>query len=86
MDREAVAASVRKTGRLVIVTEAVRRGSVASDIAAWVAENAFDALKGPIRIVAGRVTPIPYNPALESLCIPNAGDIAEAVRNTVLNG
>jgi len=80
MDRDAILSSVKKTGRLVIANEAVKRGSVASDIAAWMSENGFDALKAPIARISGKVTPIPYNKKLESLCTPGADEIADAVR------
>ncbi len=80
LDREAILDSVRKTGRLVVACEAVKRGSVASDIAAIVAEEAFGCLRGPILRVAGVEAPVPYNAALEEAVIPGAADIAAAVR------
>jgi len=83
MDRTALAASVKKTGRLVVVTEAVKRGSVASDVAAWVAEYCFESLKSPIVRVAGRPTPIPYNSRIERACVPQIEDIVAAVRACV---
>lgn len=79
MDREAILSSVRKTGRLVVVNEAVKRGSVASDIAAFVSEEAFGFLKAPIVRVSGENTPIPYNSALERAVVPDVGDIVRAV-------
>jgi len=86
MDRAAVLESIEKTGRLVVVNEAVKRGSVASDISAWAAENAFDRLKSPIVRVSGRVTPIPYNAALERAVVPDVEDIVMAVRTVVGKG
>jgi len=83
MDREAIRDSVSKTGRLVIANEAVKRGSVASDIAAWAAEHCFNALKSPIIRVSGKVTPIPYNAELERAVIPGLGDIIAAVQSVV---
>jgi acetoin:2,6-dichlorophenolindophenol oxidoreductase subunit beta len=79
LDRKAILSSVKKTGRLVIVNEAVKRGSVASDIAAFVAEEAFDYLKAPILRVSGKITPIPYNAALEQACVPTVQEIVKAV-------
>ena len=70
--------SIEKTGRLVIVSEAPGRGSVASDIAAWAAETLFDALKAPVRRVCGLVTPIPYNRALEEAVVPSVEDIVRS--------
>jgi len=86
MDRAAILESIEKTGRLVVVSEAVKRGSVASDISAWAAENAFDRLKSPIVRVSGRVTPIPYNAALERAVVPGVEDIIKAVRTVVGRG
>ncbi|MDP2983727.1 MAG: alpha-ketoacid dehydrogenase subunit beta [Candidatus Latescibacter sp.] len=80
LDRKAILDSVKKTGRLVVVNEAVKRGSVASDIAAFAAEEAFMYLKAPIMRVSGKITPIPYNAALENACVPDAGEIVAAVK------
>jgi len=80
LDEQALLKSVRKTGRLVVVTEACERGSVASDIAAKIGAKAFKWLRRPIRIVAGLNTPIPYNMALEQASIPGKEDIIKAVR------
>ena len=81
MDREILLKSVKKTGRLVIVNEAVKRGSVASDISAFVVENAFRDLNAPIVRVSGKITPVPYNKALERAVIPDIKDISDAVKS-----
>jgi len=83
LDKKTIVDSVRKTQHLVIVQEAVRRGGVASDIASYVHEEAFDYLDAPIEIVAGLNTPIPYNLSLEEACIPQEVDIIEAVRRAL---
>jgi acetoin:2,6-dichlorophenolindophenol oxidoreductase subunit beta len=83
MDRQAILDSVKKTGRLVVVNEAVKRGSVASDITALVAEEAFPYLKAPIMRISGRITPIPYNEALERACVPNVEEIVKAVKKVM---
>ncbi len=83
LDKKTIVDSVRKTQHLVIVQEAVRRGGVASDIASYVHEEAFDYLDAPIEIVAGLNTPIPYNLSLEKACIPQEVDIIEAVRRAL---
>jgi pyruvate dehydrogenase E1 component beta subunit len=80
LDMRAVLDSVRKTGRLVVVNEAAKRGSVASDIAARAAEEGFAYLRAPILRVSGKNTPIPYNSALERAVVPDVREIAEAVR------
>jgi len=83
LDKELIIDSVTKTEHVVIVQEAVRRGGVASDIASIIQAEAFDYLDAPIAIVAGRNTPIPFNLALESACVPGEHEIVEAVRRTV---
>ncbi len=80
LDMDTLISSVKKTGKLVVVSEACSRGSVASDISARLAEKAFKYLKAPVRILAGLNTPIPYNSTLEQASIPGKNDIVEAVR------
>jgi len=80
LDKGLILDSVRKTERLVIVQEAVRRGGVASDIASIVQQEAFDYLDAPIEIVAGKNTPMPFNTHLERASVPQEADIVEAVR------
>ncbi len=80
LDMDLLIDSVKKTNRLVVVSEACRRGSVASDISAEVTERAFKYLKAPVKIVAGLNTPIPYNSTLEQASIPQKDDIIKAVK------
>jgi 2-oxoisovalerate dehydrogenase E1 component len=80
LDRDAILESVARTGRLVVVDETHRSCGVASEIAAIVAEEGFDALRGPIRRVAVPDVPIPFSPVLERELEPSAERIAEAVR------
>ncbi len=81
MDVETVRASVRKTGRVVIVDEAPATCSAASEIAALLAEDAetFRALKAPVRRICAVPVPVPYSPALEQAALPNREDIKAAV-------
>jgi pyruvate/2-oxoglutarate/acetoin dehydrogenase E1 component len=83
MDVPCVLDSVRRTGRLVIAQEAVKRGGVGSDVAAIVAEQAFESLRGPIVRVAGRNTTIPFNLGLEKAAVPQVADIVAGVRAAV---
>jgi pyruvate dehydrogenase E1 component beta subunit len=83
MDIPAVLESVRKTGHLVIAQEAVKRGGVGSDVAAIVAEQAFDALRAPIVRVAGKNTVIPFNLAMEKAMVPQVADIVAGVRSVL---
>jgi pyruvate dehydrogenase E1 component beta subunit len=83
MDTAAILGSVRKTGRLVIAQEAIKRGGVGSDIAAIVAEHAFDSLRAPIVRVAGVNTVIPFNLALEKSAVPQVSDIVAGARKVL---
>jgi acetoin:2,6-dichlorophenolindophenol oxidoreductase subunit beta len=83
MDVSCVLESVRKTGHLVVAQEAVKRGGVASDVAAIVAEQAFDQLRAPIIRVAGRNTVIPFNLAMEKAMVPQVADIVAGVRSVL---
>lgn len=80
MDEDTILESVEKTGRLVVVDESNPRCSIATDVAALVAQEAFGDLKAGVRRVTAPHTPVPFTPSLEDAYIPNAGRIAEAVR------
>ncbi len=79
LDVETIAASVRRTGRLLVVHEAPERGGAGAEIVRRVTEEAFDALKRPPRVLGSRAIPMPYSPPLEDACIPQVGDIVAAV-------
>ena len=80
-DEETVTASVRKTGRLIVVHEAPKHGGFGAEIAARIAEGpAFDYLDAPIRRLGGVSAPIPYNPSLERASVPQVEDIIRAAR------
>ncbi len=79
MDQDTLLESVEKTGRLVVVDEANPRCSIATDVSAIVAQNAFAALKAPIGMVTAPHTPVPFSPDLEDLYVPNAAKIEAAV-------
>ncbi|SMX37918.1 alpha-ketoacid dehydrogenase subunit beta [Maliponia aquimaris] len=82
LDRETVLSSVRKTGRLICVYEAVKTLGVGAEVSAMVAESdAFDFLDAPIVRLGGAECPIPYNPELEKAVVPQVPDILEAARN-----
>jgi pyruvate/2-oxoglutarate/acetoin dehydrogenase E1 component len=83
LDVETIVGSVRKTGRLVVVTEAARAGSFASEVVARVADEAYDALTaGPVRVTA-KDTPMPYAAALERAVLPQVEDVVAGI-NAVL--
>ncbi len=83
LDADSILESVEKTGRLVVIDEANPRCSMATDIAALAAEQAFSALKGPIRQVTAPHTPVPFSDALEDLYIPSAAKIEATVLELV---
>ena len=83
MDVDRILDSVRRTGRLVIAQEAVKRGGVGSDVAAIVAEQAYASLRAPIVRVAGLNTVIPFNLALERASVPQVAEIVAGVRSVL---
>ena len=83
LDKETVLQSVEKTGRAIVVHEAVKRGGVGGDIAAMIMEEAYDDLDAPVMRIAGKNTTIPYNLELEKVCIPTVEDIVEGVLELV---
>src|ERR687888_342555 len=83
LDDEAILASVRKTGRIVVVDEDNPRCSMATDVAALVTSQAFDHLDAPPQLVTAPHTPVPFSPVLEDVYVPSAERIVEAVRATL---
>jgi 2-oxoisovalerate dehydrogenase E1 component beta subunit len=80
-DREAVLASVRKTSRLLVLHEDTRTAGFGAEIAATVADEAFEHLDAPIRRLAAPDTPVPFSPPLEKAFIPQADDVVAALRD-----
>jgi pyruvate/2-oxoglutarate/acetoin dehydrogenase E1 component len=83
LDRKAILDSVRKTSRLVIVDEDYERCSFAAEVAAIVADEAFDSLDAPIKRVSTPTIPIPFAPILENAVIPNEQRIIETVKQVI---
>jgi len=80
LDRDAILGSVRKTGKVLIVHEATRTGGVGAEVAALVAEEAFEGLDGPVMRLASRDAPVPHSPILEKAFQPSVDEIAGAIR------
>jgi len=78
-DQETVAASVTKTNKVVICHEDNKTGGIGAEIAAFIAEELFEDLDGPIVRVAALDTPVPFSPALEEAVIPSTRHIVDAV-------
>ena len=83
LDKKAIVDSVKKTGRLVIVSEDCKTGGVSAEIASIIAEEAIDYLDAPTKRVTGADTPIPFSPPLEQYVIPNEKAIIKAVKEVV---
>ncbi len=79
-DGETILASVRKTGRLLVVDEGFRYCGFASEIIAFVVENAIGALRQPPRQVTTMHTTVPFSPPMENYVFPNKDRVAEAIR------
>lgn len=80
LDNQTIIGSVQKTGRLIVVDPAPRMCSVASEVAAVIAESAFAYLKAPIVRLTAPNVPVPFSPFLEEMMYPTAETIAAAVR------
>jgi len=75
LDQEAILATVRKTSRALVLTEEQQTGSVAGEVAALIAQHAFDWLDGPVHRLCCPDTPVPYSPPLEEAFLPQTKDI-----------
>jgi 2-oxoisovalerate dehydrogenase E1 component beta subunit len=80
IDDDAIAATVKKTNRVMVVHEDTRTGGVAGEVAARINELAFEYLDAPILRVTAADVPLPYSPPLEDYVLPQAADIALAAR------
>lgn len=85
-DRETLVSSVRRTGRCVVVHEAPLTGGFGGELAAFVQEECFSSLKGPVLRVAGADVPVPFSPTLEDAVLPRAESIVTAVRRLLAAG
>ena len=79
-DRERVLASVRRTSKVLVLHEDTRTGGFGAEIAATIAEEAFEDLDGPVMRLAAPDTPVPFSPALEKAFIPQVDDVAGVLR------
>jgi acetoin:2,6-dichlorophenolindophenol oxidoreductase subunit beta len=79
LDMATIAASVRKTGRLLVVHEAPTRNGAGAEIVRRVVAECFDYLDSPPRVLGGADLPIPFSPALEAACIPQVDTIIAAI-------
>jgi pyruvate/2-oxoglutarate/acetoin dehydrogenase E1 component len=80
LDREAIVATAKKTGKVLVVHEDTRTGGIAGEVTAIVNEEAFEYLDGPVLRVTAPDTPVPYAPTLEDYFLPNAEKVLAAAR------
>jgi 2-oxoisovalerate dehydrogenase E1 component beta subunit len=80
LDREAIAQTVRKTNKVLILHEDQKTGGLAGEIAAIINEEAFDSLDAPITRIASLDTPVPFSPPMEEFFLPSLKDVVEKCR------
>jgi 2-oxoisovalerate dehydrogenase E1 component beta subunit len=80
LDEETILGSVAKTGKALVLHEAPRTGGFGGEIAATIAEKAFEYLEAPVVRVTAPDTPVPYSPPLEEAYLPGREDVLEAAR------
>src|SRR5215471_18227706 len=79
-DREAVLASVRKTSKVLVLHEDTRTGGFGAEIAATIAEEAFEDLDAPVKRITAPDSPVPFSPSLEAAFIPQVDDVTRALQ------
>jgi pyruvate/2-oxoglutarate/acetoin dehydrogenase E1 component len=80
LDRDAILASARKTGKVLVAHEATQSCGVGAEVASLVAQEAFEDLDAPVRRLTTPDVPIPFSPTLEPAVLPQLGDMKEACR------
>jgi 2-oxoisovalerate dehydrogenase E1 component beta subunit len=80
LDQDAILATVRKTSRVIVLTEEQITGSVAGEVAARIAQHAFEWLDGPVHRLCCPDTPVPFSPTLEEAYLPNVDKLVAKVR------
>jgi 2-oxoisovalerate dehydrogenase E1 component beta subunit len=83
LDTEAILASARKTGKVLVAHEATQSCGVAAEVAALVASEAFEDLDAPVRRLTAADVPIPFSPPLEQAVLPQLEDMKEACRELI---
>jgi len=86
LDLDAILRSVRKTGRVLLVSEGCETGNAVTEIAMRINENGFDYLDAPMRRVCAADVPIPMSPTLEEACVPSVDRIVAAAADLARNG
>ena len=80
LDREAIAQTVKKTNKVIILHEDVKTGGIAGEVTAIIHEEAFDDLDGPVVRITSLDTPVPFSPPLEEVFLPSVKGVVEKAR------
>ncbi|HZU23769.1 MAG TPA: alpha-ketoacid dehydrogenase subunit beta [Terriglobales bacterium] len=80
LDRKAIAETVKKTNRVIVLHEDTKTGGIAGEVAAVINEEAFDYLDAPIARIASLDTPVPFSPPLEHAFLPKVEDVVREAR------
>jgi 2-oxoisovalerate dehydrogenase E1 component beta subunit len=80
LDRDAIANTVRKTNKVILLHEDAKTGGIAGELAAIINEEAFDDLDGPIVRIAALDTPVPFSPPQEEYFLPKVSDVVREAR------
>src|SRR5438477_10264978 len=78
-DKEAVLASVRKTSKVIVLHEDTHTSGFGAEIAATIAEQAFESLDAPVVRLTAPDTPVPFSPPLEKAFLPQVEDVVAAI-------
>jgi len=81
LDREAILATARKTGKVLVVHEDRLTGGIGGEVAALIGEFAFEYLDGPVRRLGSLDTHTAFSPPLEEAILPSTNKVVEAIRN-----
>jgi pyruvate/2-oxoglutarate/acetoin dehydrogenase E1 component len=79
-DKKAVLESVRKTSKVLVLHEDTRSGGFGAEIAATIAEEAFEDLDAPLMRITAPDTPVPFSPPLEKAFIPQVEDVVAGLK------
>jgi 2-oxoisovalerate dehydrogenase E1 component beta subunit len=82
-DKQAVLESIRKTSKVLVLHEDTHTGGFGAEIAATIAEEAFEDLDGPVKRLTAPDTPVPFSPPLEKAFIPQVEDVVKSLRELV---
>jgi len=83
LDKDAILESVKRTNRVLVLSEDTRTNGFASELAAIIVEEAFEYLDAPVRRITALDSPIPYSPPLEAAALPNEVIVTRAIEELV---